>query len=137
MSRFPETKDLAMVAKLSELGGCFLHIGCCYPKTARLDWFMAKAGDHSLKDFLSRMTCRDCGGRPKVAMLDEGPFHRAGSRDCRRVWLIGSEERAPIWMANYKGGETIAPKAKQHPVMRPHQYSRKFPSNPARASARF
>lgn len=116
MKLFPENKELAKYTKLSELDDCVIHVGCCYAKTASVRWFMDRGGDQYLGEFLGRLTCSKCGGRPKSALLDSVPYYRPGLEGAQRLWLIGSEAIAPIWMINRRGGDAFMPKATNIPT---------------------
>lgn len=94
----PECAEEASKFNLSDLPDWFLEASCCYSKAAGLEWFMKRCGDQKLGDFVCRLTCSHCGGRPKYVHIQDAPYYQPGVAGSRRVILIGSE--ATHWSIN-------------------------------------
>ena len=92
---FPDSRQDALEWKISELAAfeCWIVLECCYKVHDHMKYFLV-GGDRTLGDFLSRLTCAKCKGRPKTAMLDYGCYFRAGfTPDWHRIVLIEPSHR--------------------------------------------
>ena len=83
-TRFPQNLNEALQRPLSSLTGCTMLFSCCDKHGELTSCIVAKAGDRTVEDFLSRLTCTRCGSRARLAVLR----NQAGER----LWLVGEPE---------------------------------------------
>jgi hypothetical protein len=70
--RYVEKPEDVLEVRLSSLAGCTLHFSCCASHSETAAGVLQKAGDRTVADFISRLTCLQCGGRAiAIALVDQ------------------------------------------------------------------
>lgn len=88
---FPDDKETALNLRLSDLDQFHIHFGCHSSHSASVKTYFRQCGDQKLRDFLGRLTCQQCKGKPVYAYLTAGQIRYSGAPG-QQLWLMGHEQ---------------------------------------------